>query len=115
MWRPATRSRCTTSSPRTRSRACRGLDVVRVNIKHDKVIATTTLILRCRSLASSKRAPIALMEDVAHGVAVVRSVEGLGGWSLECPAGVTVGVWLVSEQAAHPGPVTAWLETGARH
>ncbi len=44
-----------------------------------------------------------------------RSVGGLGWWSLECPAGVTVGVWLPSEQAARPGPVTAWLETGARH
>jgi hypothetical protein len=30
------------------------------------------------------------MEDVAHGAAVVRSVEDPGGWSLECPAGVVL-------------------------
>jgi len=32
-------------------------------------------------------AQIALMEDLAHGAAVFRSVEDLGGRSLECPAG----------------------------
>ena len=32
------------------------------------------------------RAQIALMEDRAHGATVLRSVEGLGGRSLECPA-----------------------------
>ena len=36
------------------------------------------------------RPPDGEMPNLAHGVAVIRSVEDLGGWSLECPAGVVL-------------------------
>jgi len=41
------------------------------------------------------------MEDRAHGATVLRSVEGLGGWSLECPAdaGSVSGFWTIGPSA----------------
>jgi hypothetical protein len=42
---------------------------------------------RSPGLGATAVAPIALMEDGPHGATVLRSVGGLGGRSLECPAG----------------------------
>jgi hypothetical protein len=55
-------------------------------------------------------AHIALMVEFMSRAAVVRSVEGAGGWSRECPA----AFGLASERSGHlaGSRAVAWLETG---
>ena len=50
------------------------------------------------------------MVECVHALRLIRSVEGAGGWSRECPAAVRVGFRAMRPPAG--ARAVAWLETG---